>query len=88
MHRLATFLLMLIAATGLPGLAQEPSQPADSPQMGDAQRIALCAAKAKKPLEASDIEPVLLGRENQPKIIHSLATGSGGGPRQGQDDHR
>ena len=76
MRRLAAYLLILTAA-GLPGLAQEPSQappeeqPADSPQMRDTQRIALCMAKAKKPLEPSDVEPVRLGRTDQPKVIHS-----------------
>lgn len=76
MRRLAAYLLIL-AAAGLPGLAQEPSQappeeqPADSLQMDDTQRIALCMAKAKKPLEPSDVEPVRLGKMDQPKVIHS-----------------
>lgn len=76
MRHLAIYLLILTAA-GLPGLAQAPSQtplgeqPADSPQMNDSQRIALCMAKAKKPLEPSDVEPVLLGKADQPKVIHS-----------------
>jgi TonB family protein len=76
MRRLAACLLILTAA-GLPGLAQEPSQAppeeqsADSPQMHDTQRIALCMAKAKKPLEPSDVEPVRLGKTDRPKVIHS-----------------
>jgi TonB family protein len=76
MRRLAAYLLILTAA-GLPGLAQEPSQappeeqPAGSPQMHDTQRIALCMAKAKKPLEPSDVEPVRRGPTVQPKVIHS-----------------
>lgn len=76
MRRLAAYLLILTAA-GLPGLAQEPSlappeeQPADSSQMHDTQRIALCRSKAKKPLEPSDVEPVRMGRTVQPNTIHS-----------------
>jgi TonB family protein len=76
MRRLATYLLILTAA-GLPGLAQEPSQappeeqPADSSQMHDTERIALCMSKAKKPLEPSDVEPVRRGRTAQPNPIHS-----------------
>jgi len=76
MLRLTAYLLILTAA-GLPSLAQEPSQappeeqPVDSAQMHDTQRIALCMAKAKKPLEPSDVEPVRLGKTDQPKVIHS-----------------
>lgn len=69
MRCLAAYLLILTAAV-LPGFAQEPSQ-APPEQMHDTQRISLCMAKAEKPLEPSDAEPVLLGRMDQPKVIHS-----------------
>src|SRR5687767_8540279 len=76
MRRLAAYLLIL-TAVGLPGLAQEPfqappeEQPADSTQMHDTERIALCMSKAKKPLEPSDVEPVRRGKTVQPHPIHS-----------------
>lgn len=72
MRRLAAYLLILTAG-GLPGLAQAPpeEQPADSSQMHDSQRIALCMSKAKKPLEPSDVEPVRRGATVQPEVIHS-----------------
>ena len=76
MRRLAAYLLILTSAS-LPGLAQEPSQappeeqPADSSQMLDTQRIALCMSKAKKPLEPSDVELVRRGSTVQPNPFHS-----------------
>jgi TonB family protein len=76
MRRLAAYLLILTAA-GLPGLAQEPSQAppeeqsADSSQMHDTQRIALCMSKAKKPLEPSDVETVRRSTTVQPNPFHS-----------------
>ena len=69
MRCLAAYLLILTAAV-LPGFAQEPPQ-APPEQMDDTQRIALCMAKAKKPLEPSGVEPARLGKMDQPKVIHS-----------------
>ena len=75
MRSLAAAYLLILTAAALPAPAQEPSDPppeersAAAPQMHDTQRISLCMAKAKKPLEPSDVAPVRLGREG-PKAIH------------------
>ena len=75
MRSLVAAYLLIVTAAALPAPAQVPSgpppeeKPAAAPQMHDTQRISLCMAKAKKPLEPSDVAPVLFGREG-PKIIH------------------
>lgn len=63
-------LVVLIAVSTSQCLAQDA--PAPAPELDNIQRIALCKAKAEKPLEPSDIEPVKIAAgETRPLPIHT-----------------